>query len=449
MAQVQLIKSPVIGGLAIEDKWYLPLELLWIGTYLEQFGHEVEVLDGQVMETEEICRRIHAPVIGIGFHLYSASSIDVVVRAAKQKGTLVIVGGQAATPLADQLLSGNSGIDAVVCGDGEEALRQIADAVDAGRDPFVNTANVVYWRKGEIVRNRVDKIPVGTLPIPNRRLSGINMERYIANFSKTNSFLAFDGARATNAHTKKGCPRRCTFCGRIDKIHRARSPWQTFAEYAHLVREFQVDYIFDHSDTWAINSQWLAAFRRVYERERGLKARLAVFADLRDLSPTVIADMGAVGIDTVEIGVESGHEVLLRDSDKLLPREEVIHRITALTTAGFKVEASYVLGLPGESHDSIKRTLDLSRQLRDLSERVRSYFNIVMPLPGTLIWEKFVHDAEMKEKYGRTYVFDIESLRRDFLARHCKLGDDAYGVLSEERERFLLENGLRLMEYAR
>jgi len=449
MTAIQLIKAPSPDDMVIQDRWYLPIELLWVGTHVQQHGHDVEVLDGQLLSMNEIEKRICAPVVGVSFQIYSACHLDSIVAAAKKAGSLVIVGGQAATPLANQLLQGNEDIDAVVCYDGEEALRLISDAVEGSRNPFADTPNVVYRQNGRIVTNRVENVPVSSVPIPDRRLAGIDMERYIKNFTTTNTFLGFDGTRATNAHTKKGCPRRCSFCGRTDKTYRARMPQQAFDEYRHLAEEFGVDYIFDHSDTWAVSRPWLQEFRALYEREGGLPLRLSVFADLRDVTSPTIADMRAVGVDTVEVGIESGDEGVLTENRKFMHRDDIITRVTALTNAGIKVEASYVLGILGETRDSVRETLDLSRDLRDRTGRVRNYFNIIFPLPGTLIWERLLQDPEMKEKYGGDYVFDIEQLRKDYLVRHCDLGFDAYDFLMEERKNILVENGLLVMDYAR
>ena len=450
MAKLQLIKLPSLGNMAIKDNWYLPIELLWIGTYIRKFGHEVEILDGQQLGVEDIKKQLCAPIVGLNFHIYSAECLDELVYAAKARGALVIVGGQAATPLAEQLLRGNEAIDAVVCYDGEEAMRQIADAYDHRQNPFANTPNVVHRSNGRIVRNSIEQVPVCKVSIPDRCLNGIDINEYIANFQTSNTFLGFDGHRATNAHTKKGCPRRCSFCGRMDKQHRARSPKQAFDEYCYLVKNFAVDYIFDHSDTWAIDPTWLEGFREVYEREGGLQARLSIFADLRDLTPNTIEDLKAVGVDTVETGIESGHEGILSQNRKRMRREQILERVTALTKAGIKVEASYVLGILGETFESVRETLDLPRRLRDLTNgRVRNYFNIIIPLPGTLVWERLMSDPAMQEKYGSSYIFDIEELRKDYLRRHCNLGYDAYEFLFEVRRAILAENGLPVMDYAR
>lgn len=449
MATFQLVKSPSQGDMVIEDKWYLPLELVWIGTYLRQFGHEVEVFDGQLRPLEWIKSRLGADVVGIGFHIHSSEAVDEIVRVAKARGALVVVGGQAATPLARQLLESNPAIDAVVCYDGEAAMRAIGDALDAGRHPFKDAPNVVYRAAGGIIANPVHEVPVSEVAIPDRRLPGIDIEEYISNFRTTNTFLGFDGTRGTNAHTKKGCPRQCSFCGRADKSLRSREPRQAFEEYRLLTEEFGVDYVFDHSDTWALDRAWLEEFRVIYEREGGLPLRLSIFADLRDVTPRLVENLKAVGVDTVETGIESGVDGILRQNRKGTTRQRIVERVSLLTKAGIKVEASYVLGILGESRESARQTIDLSRELRERTERVRNYFNIIFPLPGTLIWTKLLADPGMRDKYAKHYSFDIEELRKDYLSRHCDLGEDAYEFLFAERRAILQDNGLRVMEYAR
>src|ERR1035441_11056591 len=91
MAFIQLIKTPSRDDMVIQDKWYLPIELLWVGTHVQQRGHNVEILDGQLLSIDEITRRICAPIVGVSFQIYSACHLDAIVAAAKKAGSLVVV----------------------------------------------------------------------------------------------------------------------------------------------------------------------------------------------------------------------------------------------------------------------------------------------------------------------------------------------------------------------
>ena len=60
-----------------------------------------------------------------------------------------------------------------------------------------------------------------------------------------------------------------------------------------------------------------------------------------------------------------------------------------------------------------------------------------------------MNDPVMREKYGYSYVFDMEELQKDYLRRHCDLGFDAYEFICEKRNEILSENGLKVVNYVR
>ena len=63
MVDIQLIKTPCCDTGMPEDKWYLPLNLIWLASYLERHGYSVEILDGQHLSVEEIKNKITAKII--------------------------------------------------------------------------------------------------------------------------------------------------------------------------------------------------------------------------------------------------------------------------------------------------------------------------------------------------------------------------------------------------
>lgn len=447
---IQLVKVPCKSGEGIlRDKWYLPLELTWIATYLNQFGHKVEIIDGQWMSVEEIIACLRAPIVGLGFNIYSAGHLFELAQAAKDKGALVVVGGQAATNLAVQLLNGVGSIDAVICHDGENALLQIAKKLERGQHPFRGTPNTIYWERGEIIFNPNENVLITDVPIPDRRIGGIDPEKYITSFLATNTSPGFTGQRVTNAHTKKGCPRRCIFCARTDKTLRARSPQQALDEYRYLVEEFEVDHILDHSDTWACGENWLKEFHHLYEDIGGLDTQLGAFVDLRDVTVSAVEVLKAIGMKVALVGIESGSEEVLKVNWKYMPQIEILERVSMLTEAGIQVEASFILGMVGETQKSLRET----RSLVDIfqgNKLVKTYASIMMPLPGTGLWEIFLNDPGMREKYGDQYLLGIEELRQDYLVRCCNFGvADPYSFLIDQRAEILAAENLPLGEYIR
>lgn len=73
--KIQLIYTPEDQeSLMKEAKWYPPMNLMVLGTYLKEAGHDVEILDGQLLSREEISEKINSSLVGISFSCLSTNS---------------------------------------------------------------------------------------------------------------------------------------------------------------------------------------------------------------------------------------------------------------------------------------------------------------------------------------------------------------------------------------
>lgn len=440
MSSIQLIKVPASGETVLQDKWYVPLDLVWLGTYLQANGYSVEILDGQILSLKEIKKLISAPIVGISFNILSSNLLSEIARVAKEREAFVIVGGQAATNLAPQILKANKYVDAIICYDGEEATRQIVKAVFS-RKPLSNIPNLVYSKNGEIIENKIKEMDLTNLPMPDRRIPGIDMAMYLNNFSTTNTEKAIDGTNVTNMHSKKGCPKNCSFCARIDKKLRCKTPRQIYDELKYLVHDFGVDYVFDHSDTWIV-PQWLDEFAEIYKNKGELPVKLMIFGDVRDVNPDIVEKLKTVGVVSVLMGIESGSEKILQENGKRINRHQIIKAVKLLTKNDINVSASYILGLMKETPESISETVRLAHILRDMTDRVVNYCNIITPLPGSWQWRLMMREPKLRRKYFGEYRYNMDKLRRDYLAYFCNLGPTPEDILIEAQKAILSESNL-------
>lgn len=453
MSKIQLVSAIGDGPALQRDRWYAPLGCIWVGNYLRSRGHEVEILDGQVLSEEEILSRLRAPIIGVGHFVNSVHVADRIARAASEMGSTVIYGGQAATPLACQILERNTDVDFVVRYDGEKAMDMLANRVDGKETDLATIPNLAYRDHGKVRLTRPDKVDLETLPFPDRRIPGIQMERLIRNFALYGSEEKLGCIRPTNAYTRKGCPRRapglgCSFCARTDMSVRSRSVEQAYKEYRHLVAEFGSDYICDDSDTW-IHEEWLSGLRTIVDKNGDIGAKLRVYGDVRDINERTAALLRELGVDAVLVGMESGDEDVLRLNGKPMRQGRMLKAAELLGRNGVKLCDAYVLGLIGESEGSIMRTLDFASRVQSLCETQITYWNLVLPLPGSPIWDRMMADPRLFSKYGHEYVFDTEELRRDFIGSFCNLGQYGYDQLVEIRDGMLASASVAPGEYLR
>jgi anaerobic magnesium-protoporphyrin IX monomethyl ester cyclase len=453
MTKVQLVSTVADGPGLQEDRWYAPLGCVWVGNYLRSRGHEVEILDAQVLDEEEILSRLNAPLVGIAHFINSIHAADRIARAASEMGSTVVYGGQAATPLACQILERNADVDFVVRHDGEKAMEMLARFIDGEVMDLATIPNLAYREHGETRHTKREEVDLETLPFPDRRIPGVQMERLIRNFISHGSEEKFGCERPSNAYTRKGCPRRgpgfgCSFCARTDLTVRSKGAEQAYEEYRHLVTECGVDYICDDSDTW-IHVDWLRSLRASIDKHGEIGAKLRVYGDVRDINEETAALLRHVGVDAVLVGMESGDEEVLRLNGKPMRQERMLKAAELLGRNGVKLCDAYVLGLIGESDGSIMRTLDFANRVRSLCETQITYWNLVLPLPGSPIWDRMMADPRLFSKYGHEYVFDTEELRRDFIGSFCNLGQYGYDQLVEIRDGVLASASVGPGEYVR
>jgi anaerobic magnesium-protoporphyrin IX monomethyl ester cyclase len=430
---IQLVKPSCHEGKILSDKWYTPLNLIWIATYLKTAGFETQIIDGIHLNLGEIINKISAPLVGICFNVLSVDSMEKISHVAKNRGSKVVVGGQAATPLAKQLLTKNRNIDVVVLGDGEEAMLQLARRVDQGITSLEGIPNIAYRERDRIVFSDSRQMDLTTLPFPDRKIDGIDMEKYIGSFYETNTDPALDNVRVTNAYMKKGCPRRvrnrgCSFCARIDRGLRSKSALQAYEEYNYLIKEFDINYIYDDSDSW-VQGPWMRSLLNIYNKFGKLKSKFRIYADVRDINENSVVMMKDLGIDTVLVGIESGDEWILRFNGKPMTKEMIFKAAKLLGAAEIKLCDAYVLGLIGETKESLKKTITLAQQISNYCEKRITYWNVIMPLPGSPIWNEMMRVPKLSEKYSSEYKFNLEEVQTDYIDHFCHLGSDGYSYL--------------------
>ena len=213
--------------------------------------------------------------------------------------------------------------------------------------------NLVYRLGQRIIHNPRQETPISDLPMPRRNVGGLDPETYIRNYTESCSDPVEDGIRPTNVVTRRGCPRRaagrgCSFCARIDRKVRSRTPIQAWEEYKYLAEELDANYLYEDSDSW-INIEWLKQLAEIWTHNGGLDVRFRVYGDVRDINRESVELLKQLNVDTVLIGFESGDRNVLIKNGKDFARHDVELACELLAGADIKIADVYVLGLAGES----------------------------------------------------------------------------------------------------
>ena len=301
-------------------------------------------------------------------------AMDVVNDIKRLNPDMVtVMGGPHVTFCARETLRKHSELDIIVLGEGERTIVQLSRAVDKGSD--LASVNGIPYRKGSEIRYTAQRDHVANLddlPVPARQLLPLGRYRALG--------------MPVSLTTSRGCPFKCIFCvGRkmVGSRVRYRSSKKIVdeMEYLNPLHFHQIN-IADDLFT-ADKKHCLAVCDEIVKRR--LNITWTSFARVDTVSEKILAAMKAAGCSAVSFGIESGNPQILKTIKKGITREQVVRAVNICLRAGVKPYASFILGLPGETPQTIQETMDFGEELKTLG---LSYgFHLLAPFPGTEIRE--------------------------------------------------------------
>jgi radical SAM superfamily enzyme YgiQ (UPF0313 family) len=352
--------------------------LIFLGTVLRQAGVEVEILDllstrYSVEKIEQRLSRFQPDVIG-------ATSVTlnfpVAIKILQHAKTLVpeatvIMGGPHVTFTAEETLRALPEVDIIVRGEGEETLQELVSALAEGAN-LERVKGLTFRRNGTILRteDRPFIQNLDLLPLPDRTL--FPLSRYLA-MRVPASVLS-----------SRGCPMNCSFCvGHRMTGHqgRFRNPLRVVDEIeaAHGLgfEEICVD-----DDLFTRNRQHVSAICDEICR-RGLKFKMYIFARVDTVDPPLLRKLREAGCAMICFGLESGNQKILDRANKRTTVEKARQAVALAKEAGISSFGSFVLGLPGETRETMEETLSFAQSLD-----IPHGFHLLSPFPGTRIRER-------------------------------------------------------------
>jgi len=301
-------------------------------------------------------------------------------------GAVLVTGGIYATMHAPEILA-DGHADAVVRGEGELATPELLDRLDAGRS-LDGLPGVSYREDGRSFHNpaRAPIADLDALPHPYT----VSEEFAISRRFEILSELLPEGDWIPGAGflTSRGCPEACAFC--LDPaLNHGRVRFHS-AAYVREVLEFcaarftsPAGSFFFGDATFTMNKKRLG---RVCSILPGLPYtyQIQTRADYLD-GPTVDL-LASSGFTNVAIGAETFNEEILRAVvRKRLDVADVLDAAASVRRSGMKPVLTFIVGLPGETRDSVWRTL---RILKDNGLFDATFFPLVV-FKGTELFEQF------------------------------------------------------------
>lgn len=355
---------------------YLPLGLAYIAAVLRERGHEVRAVDYGVERYSDhsfswLLKNFEPHVIGFSFMTASHNELSRLVKIARGvcPSALAVGGGPHASALPERTIS-EAGLDAVVRGEGEIPMLEIAD----GRS-FQEIRGLTYRDRFDIKSNpRVLLMnDLDQVPFPARDLFPVGRYRPHAYYRRNVAWA--------NVITARGCPYQCIFCASasvFEHRYRVRSVENVVAEIQSLIEKHRI------KDITFVDDEFLISRKRVVELcSRIIAERFDVtwycFARVDHVDRDLLRLMRRAGCYYILYGVESGDPGILEATRKGITLEQATRAMRWTREAGIVSCATFMIGLPSETLGSIRTTISFAKEI----DPDWAFFNITVPLPGS------------------------------------------------------------------
>jgi len=347
----------------------IPLGLASLAAVALEAGYSVQVVDAWAEDLgdpgrlgAELRKRPAPRVTGVSVLTPNLRGATEAVRIAREvfPDTLLVIGGPHVSALPVEVLAEFPDADLGVYGEGEIALREVLDV-------FVKTGKPPEGLPGTIWRNARDQAIVkaeprppikdlDALPRPARDL--FPLDRYHPHPPYGRRW------RYMNEITSRGCPFHCAYCTKsvFGNSFRAFSPARVAADIGELVQRYQVREIHFYDDDLTLNRK-----RAVEIMERLIAADLDLIWSCTTRCDLVDAEllrlMRKAGCWMISYGVESGDDALRNTVNKGVSRAQIETAFRETKLAGIKVTGYFMIGLPGETEDTVAETVRFVDQL--------------------------------------------------------------------------------------
>jgi anaerobic magnesium-protoporphyrin IX monomethyl ester cyclase len=374
-----------------------PPGIAYLGATAHQAGHEVHLIDGGLRITSQITqdvRDVSPDLVGVTCWTIDRNMVWKLCAALKEAApkAFLVLGGPHATMYPEHIFK-KTHASAVIVGEGEETFAEFLEALVEGKD-LKDVAGLVLRTKGGGV--------FYTTPRPTIQNINSIPRPYYAGFRHF-SFLHYGGfpplPRPTAAViSSRGCVFNCNYCASVrfwGRRWRFRSPENVLEEIGWLVEDLGVRSLYFFDDNFPVNKERAIAICEGIINN-GWDLKWACCSHVKMVNRELLEVMKASGCVTIDFGVESGSDKILKNVNKRQTREDIEKAFDLVHKAGILPRAYLMVGCPGEDESTIDETIELIGRIKPRSSIGA---NILWLLPGTAVYEDAVKNGYISEDF--------------------------------------------------
>ncbi|CAA6604961.1 conserved hypothetical protein [Rhodospirillaceae bacterium LM-1] len=376
---------------------HIPLSLLYATAEAVKRGYDVRILDARVVSDfkAELQALLNDDTLCVGISVMSGSPIANAVEIGRQVKELaplvpIVWGGPHATFHPRSILEGDRNCDFVVSGYASNSFAQLCDALCVGGS--LEEIDGLSWRHGITLHINVrpqDKFEfIDYRDIPYHLIEDYSLYGQLE-----------QNRRIFSMYSAMGCPYQCSFCSSPAQYAPIRGKkWVALTagdvvDHIQYVQDrYGANYIYFIDDDSFPNLKHVEGIIDELKRRGlniGLGFRGARINEIKTMSDAFLDKLAEAGTDIMHIGAECGSDKVLKILRKNSTAQDIIDCNRKLARHP-QITAAYnfIMGIPGETLDDLKKTRDLMLQLvADHPNCIIFPPNKFRPLPGTELYD--------------------------------------------------------------
>ncbi|MFH1575549.1 MAG: radical SAM protein [Candidatus Nealsonbacteria bacterium] len=406
----------------------LPLGLASIASYLKNKNGNLDIMvidawaeELTYKEIENRAFQTQADIVGIYMvsprYEKTKSAIEACRKALPE--SVIIAGGPHPSAVPSETLNDIPQLDICAIGEGEITMDELVNALQNKSDLSGISGLAYRDQNGKTVftkpRDFIENLDI--LPFPARELFPLEKYKTHPPYGKKNPYFTMV--------TSRGCPFHCAYCSKdvFKNRYRSRSPKNVCDEIEELISKYGAQEIQFYDDDFTMD------MKRAEEicdeiSKRNLKFRWSCLTRVNLVDENLLKKMKKAGCWLVSYGVESGSQKILDSINKGFTINQVISTFELTRRIGLATICYFIIGLPGETKETIRETVDLIKKIRPnfISGGMLTIF------PGSRLFNS-IRNGE--------YLGKLRTLKE---------GENLTGVFAGKGNYMIIENNFTLSE---
>lgn len=378
----------------------IPLGLGYIAAILEKSSIEVVIIDQVALDINR--RELVKKILSLRPQIVGFSCLTSVMNNVRQiasdirhadKNVKIVLGNIHPTVLPEESLKDGLA-DIVVRGEGEITMLELVRALKEKNN--LRAVEGISFRENGSICHNPDRRPtedLDVLPYPAMHLFDLTKYTEVP-------LASIYGEVASSISGSRGCPHKCIFCSQ-DKIHkkpRYRTMKNIVDELEFMNKNFGIT-CFGFSDpffpfSFETGMEFCEEMLRT-----GLHKKIKWVTETRVdmVNLELLKNMKKAGAHLIMYGFEVGNQQVLNRSNKNARIDQAKSAMRDTKKAGIMSLGLFMLGLPGETIDTCKQTIEFAKELD--TDFVK--FNIAIPYPGSQLFEEYRTGQNMDKEFEK------------------------------------------------